>query len=196
VNYPILVAIIVLFLTLKSLGFNYKFNALSDDPKNNELMKAFSTIFKAGQKISVIPALRARYPALRFLVRIGIFTRSLYNLIFIGLQPAPNDDAMRKASAVMNRIGTGLLEQSKGVKSFERKDILSILAQVNSTEEKAHQMKDEDVMSRAYKPILDWCIYSFTHTLSEIPTFIIAGHETTRYTRSSFRHSAIEIHKF
>ena len=96
----------------------------------------------------------------------------------------------------MNRIGTGLLEQSKDVKSFQRKDILSILAQVNSMEEKAHQMKDEDVMSRAYKPILDWYIY--THTLSEIPTFIIAGHETTRYTHPgpSFNHSAIEIHKF
>ena len=83
----------------------------------------------------------------------------------------------------MNRIGTGLLEQSKDVKSFQRKDVLSILAQVNSMEEKAHQMKDEDVMSRAYKPILDWYIYSYT--LSEIPTFVIAGHETTRYTHRS-----------
>ena len=62
----------------------------------------------------------------------------------------------------MNRIGTGLLEQSKDVKSFQRKDILSILAQVNSMEEKAHQMKDEDVTSREYKPILDWYIYSYT----------------------------------
>jgi hypothetical protein len=62
----------------------------------------------------------------------------------------------------MDRIGTGLLEQSKGVKSFERKDILSILAQANSKEEKGHRMKDEDVKSRAYKLILDWCIYSYT----------------------------------
>ena len=29
-------------------------------------------------------------------------------------------------------------------------------------EEKAHQMKDEDVLSRAYKFILDRCIYSYT----------------------------------
>ena len=57
---------------LKSPGFNYKFNALSGDPENNELMKAFSTIFKAGQKLSVIPVLKAMYPALRFLVRISI----------------------------------------------------------------------------------------------------------------------------
>ena len=81
----------------------------------------------------------------------------------------------------MNRIGTKLLEQSKGDKLFHRKDILSVLAQANSMEEKAHQMNDEDVRSRAYKPMLDWCtIYSCI--LSEIPTFIVAGHETTRYT--------------
>ena len=61
----------------------------------------------------------------------------------------------------MNRIGTGLLQQSK-VDSFQRKDVLSILAQANSMEEKAHQMNDEDVKSRAYKPILDWFIYSYT----------------------------------
>jgi hypothetical protein len=60
----------------------------------------------------------------------------------------------------MNRIGTGLI---KGDKSSDRKDILSVLAQANSMEEGAHQMKDEDVMSRAYnlKPILNWCIYSY-----------------------------------
>ena len=155
-NYPILLAIIVLFLLMKSPGFNYKFNALSGDPENNELMKAFSTIFKAGQKLSVIPGLRAKYPVLRFLVRITISTGSFYHLICIGLQPAPNDDARRKATAVMNRIGTGLLEESKGVKSFQRRDILSVLAQANSMEDKAHQMNEEDVMSRAYKSILDW----------------------------------------
>ena len=149
---------------LKSLGFNYKFNALSGDQENNELMKAFSTMFKAGRKPSVIPAIRAMYPVLSFLVRTGIITTSFYHLICTGLQPAPNDDAARKATAVMNRIGTGLLKQSrsKGDDSFQRKDVLSILAQANSMEEKAHQMKDEDVMSRAYKLILDWCIYSYT----------------------------------
>ena len=150
----------MLFLKLKFPGFNYKFNALSGDPEKNELMKAFSTIFRAGQKFSVIPILRAIFPALRFLVRIGIVTSPFYHLIYIGLQPAPNDAVRRKAAAVLNRIGTGLLQQSKANKSSHRKDILSVLAQANSMEQEAHQMKDEDVMSRAYKPILDWCIYS------------------------------------
>jgi hypothetical protein len=93
----------------------------------------------------------------------------------------------------MIRIGMGLLKQNKD-KSSHRKDILSVLARANTMEEKAHQMKDKDVISRAYKPILDW--YIFTHILSEIPTFIVAGHETTRYARLSLGHSAIELHKF
>ena len=133
-----------------SLGFNYNFNALSGgDPENSELMKAFSAIFKAGQKFSVIPGLRAKYPALRFLVRICIVTSPFYHLINIGLQPAPNDDVRSKAKAVMNRIGTGLLKESKGNNLSPRKDVLSVLAQANTMEEKAHQMTDEDVMSRA-----------------------------------------------
>ena len=128
-------------------------------------MKAFSTIFNTGQKcqiLSSIPALKAMYPPLRFLVRIGTVTSSFYHLI--GLQPEPKDDARCKASAVMNRIGKELLKQSKNEKSSTRKDILSVLAQANSMEEKAHQMSEEDVLSRSYKFILDWCIYLYTLT--------------------------------
>ena len=161
VNCLILLIIIVPLLKLKSPGFNYDFNALSGDPEENELMKAFSTIFKAGQKPSLIPILKAVYPALSFLVCIVIFSRPFYDLIYIELQPGPNDAARNKALAVMNRIGMGLLEQSKGDKSSHRKDILSILARANTVEEKAHQMTDEEVMSRAYKPVLDLCIYPY-----------------------------------
>ena len=77
---PILLA--NMFLDLKFLGFNYKFDALSGDPGKNEFMKAFSTLVRAGQATSVIPTLRAMYPALRFLVRIGIVTSLFHPLIF------------------------------------------------------------------------------------------------------------------
>ena len=156
-------------------------------------MKAFSTIFKAGQKLSVIPVLRARYPALRFLVRIGILIGPFHQLIYFGLQPAPNSAVRAKANSVMNRIGTSLLEQSKGDKSSHRKDILSILAQANTMEEKAHQMKDEDVRSRAYKSVhvLDWCVYLSQRSL--LSSSLVMKQQGT-YT--FFRHSAIEIHKF
>ncbi|KAF8809591.1 cytochrome P450 [Phlegmacium glaucopus] len=133
-------------------GFNYNFNALTSDPEKNALMKSFSTIFKAGAKPSVIPILKGLYPPLRFL-------------------PAPNDAATKRAVAVMGRIGSDLLKQSKashkddkGIKSSGRKDILSLLVQANTMRHddlpEAQRMSDEDV-------------------LAQIPTFLIAGHETT-----------------
>ena len=80
---------------------------------------------------------------------------------------------MAKASAIMNRIGTGLLGQSKD-ESSHRKDLLSVLAQASKL-----KMNEKEVMSRAYNPLSSGI---FTHILSEISTFITAGHETSRYT--------------
>ncbi|KAF8809654.1 hypothetical protein BYT27DRAFT_6513801 [Phlegmacium glaucopus] len=80
------------------------------------LRKSFSTIFK------FVPSL--------------IF----YRLIGVGLQPTPNDTEMRKASAIMLRIGSDLLKQSKASheddkrnKSSGRKDILSLLPHARPT---------------------------------------------------------------
>ena len=90
----------------------------------------------------------------------------------------------------MNRIGSDLLKQSKASlednKSSGRKDILSLLVQANTMEDLSGRMTDEDVLDRVYKLILDRCIY--LTQLIEIPTFIIAGHETTRYTNTSVSH--------
>jgi hypothetical protein len=49
-------------------GFNYRFDALTNDPKENELHKAFSIIFRSGMSLSLIPILRGMVPAFRFLV--------------------------------------------------------------------------------------------------------------------------------
>jgi len=132
-------------------GFNYNFNALSSDPEKNELMKSFSALFKAGQRPSFIPVLKAKYPLLRFL-------------------RAPTDAARKKANAVMNRIGAGLVKQSKAShnddkenKSAKGKNILSLLVHANTMEAEAERITDDDVMA-------------------QIPTFLIAGHETTSIT--------------
>ena len=85
----------------------------------------------------------------------------------------------------MKRIGTDLLKKSKDNKSSGRKDILSVLIQANTMEDPSGQMSDEDVLDRVYKLILDQSIY--LTLLTEIPTFIIAGHETTRYTHLFFK---------
>jgi cytochrome P450 len=106
----------------------------------------------------------------------------------MGFQPAQNDAVRDKANAVMYRIGSGLLKQiraSQTDKSARRKDILSLLTRANAMETKAHQITDEEIMSRAYKPALNRCI--LLNMLSEIPTFLIAGHETTRCMRLIFR---------
>ena len=87
------------------------------------------------------------------------------------------------ASSVMNSIGSDLLKQNKasheGNKSSGRKDIISLLVQANTMEDLAGRMSDEDVLDREYKLlILNRCIP--LTLLTEIPTFIVAGHETTR----------------
>ena len=82
----------------------------------------------------------------------------------MGLQPEPSDGDRKRARAVMDRIGTGLLKQSKASqensKSSSRKDILSLLVQANTMQDvpEAQRMTDEDVLARAYRVILDWCI--------------------------------------
>ena len=49
-------------------GFNYQFEALTDDPKENELNQAFSTIFRSETTMTLILMLKTMVPALRFLV--------------------------------------------------------------------------------------------------------------------------------
>ena len=94
----------------------------------------------------------------------------------------PNDAERNKASDVMRHLGTDLLKQSKAShednKSSGRKDILSVLVQANTMEDLPGRMSDEDVLDREYKLILNRC--NPLNLLTEIPTFIVAGHETTR----------------
>ncbi|KAF8810800.1 cytochrome P450 [Phlegmacium glaucopus] len=120
-------------------GFNYKSNALTSDPEKNDLMKSFSTIFKAGAKPTFIPMLRAICP-----------------LCFLS---APSDAETKKASAVMGRIGSDLLKQSESAHeddnrsnklSGRRQDILSLLVQANTMQDlpEAQRMEDGDVLAQ------------------------------------------------
>ena len=81
----------------------------------------------------------------------------------MGLQSAPIDTETEKANAVMIRIGADLLNEAKddyeSGKSSSRKDILSLLVRANDLPE-ALRLKDENVVARAYKPILSWYICS------------------------------------
>ena len=67
-----------------------------------------------------------------------------------------------------------------------------LVAQANTMEEKAHQMKDEASMKM-------WCLLRinilcvFTHILSEIPSFLIAGARNNKVHTSVLKHSAIKL---
>lgn len=134
-------------------GFNYKFNALMRDSKANELSEAFNTIFQAGTSVNVMLILRAFIPALSWIL------------------PEAGDVEAKKASSTMSRIGKELLSNSKAAVSqqeslekdtWKTRDLLSLLVRANVATDltESQRMLDEDV-------------------LAQIPTFIVAGHETT-----------------
>ncbi|KIK04008.1 hypothetical protein K443DRAFT_676319 [Laccaria amethystina LaAM-08-1] len=134
-------------------GFNYEFNALMRDSKANELSEAFNIIFQAGTSVNVMLILRAFIPALSWIL------------------PEAGDAEAKKASLTMSRIGEELLSNSKAAVSqneslekdtWKTRDLLSLLVRANVATDltESQQMLDEDV-------------------LAQIPTFIVAGHETT-----------------
>ncbi|KAF7369408.1 hypothetical protein MVEN_00269900 [Mycena venus] len=131
-------------------GFNYEFNSLASKTPT-ELAAAFSDIFESGSKIDTMRILQTRVPAFRF-IRTKL------------------DRVIEKSQAVMGRIGLQLLQQSKNEMSqsgtFEKggraRDLLSLLVRANTSRDiPANQrLSDKDV-------------------LAQVPTFLVAGHETT-----------------
>ncbi|KAJ3878551.1 cytochrome P450 [Lentinula edodes] len=132
-------------------GFNYKFNALKDDGGSNELNKAFAVIFgdPEAQKIRPWPLAQTLLPPLRGL-------------------PSQDPPGFKEAKKTMSRIGHNLLRDTQaslrdtgGEKSenWDSRDLLSLLVRSNMSGEQG-QMSDDDV-------------------LAQVPTFLVAGHETT-----------------
>lgn len=132
-------------------GFDYKFNSLSGE--KNELNEAFNTIFSTRPAMSFLLILRGMLGSFGVLI------------------PVAGDKAGREARATMDRIGSKLLNESKAAlarastekdERFRRRDLLSILLKANmSTDVPENQrMSDQDV-------------------LAQVPTFLVAGHETT-----------------
>uniref|UniRef100_A0A8H7XTF7 Cytochrome P450 n=1 Tax=Psilocybe cubensis TaxID=181762 RepID=A0A8H7XTF7_PSICU len=148
-------------------GFGYAFNALTDD--SNELARAFSVIFSTARKFRVMTILQAWFPFLRRFRR--------------------NNAAMAQAKATMRRIGLELIDEkrkaiqherdsylhepakigplqdqstarSQGPKELRGRDLLSVLIQSNLSSDASQQMSEDEV-------------------LSQISTFLAAGHETT-----------------
>jgi cytochrome P450 len=134
-------------------GFNYEFNALNPDEKPNELNSAFATMFQAGQQLSPLPILQAWFPIFRAV-------------------PSERGRKIKAGQNTMGRIGRQLLSDSKAAieeserggkrNSAQRRDLLSLLVTANTSPDllDSQRLSDEDV-------------------LAQVPTFLVAGHETT-----------------
>ncbi|KAI0688229.1 cytochrome P450 [Cytidiella melzeri] len=136
-------------------GFNYNFDALSPDVETNELNEAFNTIFTTQGRLNLFVVLQAMLPILRIFKSKG-------------------ERKSAEAQKTMRRIGLQLIAEKKasilaasGQSNVERKDVLgrdllTLLIKANMATDipESQRLTDEEV-------------------LSQVPTFIVAGHETT-----------------
>ncbi|KAF8841559.1 cytochrome P450 [Paxillus ammoniavirescens] len=139
-------------------GFNYDIDALGATEKRNALNVAFATVSTAIERIEldISFVLQAWFPPLRLI-------------------PSDHTRKIQAAQRAMGRIGKGLLTKAKaavlagateegGVKksSIQDRDLLTLLVKANMATDipENQRLSDEDV-------------------LGQVPTFLVAGHETT-----------------
>ncbi|KAJ7491080.1 cytochrome P450 [Mycena latifolia] len=131
-------------------GFNYHFNSLSGSESATELGAAFASIFQAGFQMNPLRILQTWFPPLRVI-------------------PSKFDTTIQTSQATLMRIGRELLQESKNEMAesgtFEKgraRDLLSLLVRANTAKDLpvSQRLSDEDV-------------------LAQVPTFLVAGHETT-----------------
>ncbi|KAJ6564735.1 cytochrome P450 [Mycena capillaripes] len=135
-------------------GFNYKIDALGadEDAAPNELAEAFEALFAAETGFSLVRFIQTRFPILWHI-------------------PLKREKIVMEAQATMMRIGRGLLADSRREiaenGSFETgtgraRDLLSLLVRANTSKDlpASQRLSDEDV-------------------IAQVPTFLVAGHETT-----------------
>ncbi|KAK0464724.1 cytochrome P450 [Desarmillaria tabescens] len=137
-------------------GFGYHFDSLSSCDNTNELAHAFSVIFSTARKFRLMTILQVWFPILRRFRR--------------------HNATMTAAHATMRRIGLELIQERRqavtnemrekkpmlldGNKTILGRDILSVLIRSNLSASSSEQM-------------------SLPEILSQISTFLAAGHETS-----------------
>ncbi|KAI0742839.1 cytochrome P450 [Daedaleopsis nitida] len=138
-------------------GFDYQLNALNSAGDSNELNQAFSQIFSATPPVSIFRIIMDHLPSLDWF-------------------PDTRMKTVEQAHVVMRRIGTQLIEDKKrailndasdksgGVekRNVHGRDLLTLLIKANMATDipPEQRLSDEEVFS-------------------QIPTFLVAGHETT-----------------
>jgi len=136
-------------------GFNYNMDVLNVEGKPNELHEAFEVMFQylSSETINILEALKALIPAFRII-------------------PDMRVNKTQAAQKVMKRIGMKLIADKKaevleaaraGEKGkLQSRDLLTLLIKANMSDDvpENQRLSDEDV-------------------LAQVPTFLVAGHETT-----------------
>ncbi|KAI0373454.1 cytochrome P450 [Pilatotrama ljubarskyi] len=140
-------------------GFGYDFKNLDPEGKPNELNDAFRKLFLSAPGISsILSFLRSTFPLLKLI-------------------PNKRTEAVKEASAVFRRVGLQLVQERKAAilqeaeekhldalekKDLQGRDLLTLLVRANMAKDipDSQRLSDADV-------------------LGQIPTFLLAGHETT-----------------
>ncbi|KAJ7649171.1 cytochrome P450 [Mycena rosella] len=133
-------------------GFNYRINALGTESHEepDELAEAFETVFAASTGSGVFNMLKFLLPAIHYI-------------------PTRGDKIVREAQETMLRIGKKLLAAAKGeaaengtFSTGHGRDLLTLLVRANTSKEipESQRLSDEAV-------------------IAQVPTFLVAGHETT-----------------
>jgi cytochrome P450 len=167
-------------------GFGYTFDALAGNGAPNELLSAFSTIFGASSPSALVTMLNLVVPGFRHVVR-TLHTSVWSGTVLTRVQPTERNRQRKNALSVMMRIGEQLLAERKAAATLEAaqgekitdsraRDLLSLLVRANTAANPRERLSDADVLGRE-------CVTGISTILSdagaEIPTFLLAGHETT-----------------
>ncbi|KAJ7661146.1 cytochrome P450 [Mycena rosella] len=133
-------------------GFNHRINALGTENHDtpDELAQAFNAVFSAETGQSILSRLKFFFPAFRAI-------------------PSTQDKTLRESQETIMRIGKRLLAESKRdiaengtFETGRGRDLLTLLVRANTSKEipESQRLSDEDV-------------------IAQVPTFLVAGHETT-----------------
>ncbi|KAI0329990.1 cytochrome P450 [Cubamyces sp. BRFM 1775] len=140
-------------------GFNYRFDSLKPNGESSKLNEAFQEIFQAPENVTTFAILQIIFPVLEIIP--NAWTRRV-----------------KRARAVMHDIGLELVAEKKaairrelaeskenaelGRNDMRNRDLLTLLLKANMASDipDSQRLSDDDV-------------------LAQIPTFLVAGHETT-----------------
>ncbi|KAJ6511232.1 cytochrome P450 [Mycena vulgaris] len=146
-------------------GFNYRFDAMEPKDEPNKLVRVLDQLFHSGQSQAQ-----------------AAFRLAQVSIPILRIFPTPVGKIMQKARRAMDRIGNQLLSDSKadlktagGHPRETRRDLLSIMVKANM----AADIPDHQRLSDG-------------EVIAQIPTFFIAGHETTS-TATAWASHALSI---